>query len=329
MRKNSKVPKIIELIEQGCTAKEIVDKVGCTRANVHATAQRYGLTLKLTDRCKFSQKDYEKMRELKRKGLSCKEIAKIYNSSECTIKKITRGSGQKFRNQYSVDSFNSEEHARIKINTYLLNRNIEYAGNYTGCDNPVDLRCKNCGSVFTRSMCSVRNNKVQCPKCTERIRQDKAEKLEEERLNKIALREKARREKAIAKAEKVKARIHECPVCGNITSNRKYCSDRCANKVYNKNKDISRRGKIKSATLDKDISLDKLYRRDSGICYICGLKCKYDDGVWRDGTFIAGDYYPSIEHIKPLSKGGKHSWDNIKLAHRICNAYKGAKEFGA
>lgn len=326
MRSNTKVPRIIELIEQGCTAREIADQVSCTRMNVHFVAKRYGLDLKLADRCKFSLEDKASMRELKHSGLTNSEIAEIYNSSESTIKKITSGSGQQYHNQYSINSFDSEGHAKMMINNYLCDRNIEYAGNYTGCDDPVDLRCIKCGTVFTRSMRTVRQKKTRCPECSNRLKQEKAKKLEEEHLFKIELKEKAKKEKEIANAKRIMAKIHDCPVCGNTTSKRKYCSDRCAQRIYNKNKDVGRRNKIKAARVDKDISLDKLYRRDNGICYICGMKCEYDDGVWRGDTFIAGNYYPSIDHVKPLSKGGVHSWDNIKLAHRICNSLKGIND---
>ena len=33
----------------------------------------------------------------------------------------------------------------------------------------------------------------------------------------------------------------------------------------------------------------------------------------------------SKDHIIPLAKGGEHSWDNIQLAHRICNSLKADK----
>lgn len=39
-------------------------------------------------------------------------------------------------------------------------------------------------------------------------------------------------------------------------------------------------------------------------------------------TFIAGNMYPSIDHVRPLSRGGLHEWGNVKLAHRICNSIK-------
>lgn len=74
--------------------------------------------------------------------------------------------------------------------------------------------------------------------------------------------------------------------------------------------------------VDKDITVEGLFRRDKGICYLCGRECSFDDYVIRDGVFIAGDWYPSIDHVIPLSKGGVHSWDNVKLAHRRCNLIK-------
>lgn len=76
---------------------------------------------------------------------------------------------------------------------------------------------------------------------------------------------------------------------------------------------------------DKDITLEKLYNRDRGICALCGEHCNYDDYILKDKTFIAGNDYPSIDHIKPLSKGGSHTWDNVQLAHKRCNSIKSNK----
>ena len=40
------------------------------------------------------------------------------------------------------------------------------------------------------------------------------------------------------------------------------------------------------------------------------------------GHFIAGGRYPSIDHASPVAKGGAHTWDNVRLAHRDCNSVK-------
>jgi 5-methylcytosine-specific restriction endonuclease McrA len=59
---------------------------------------------------------------------------------------------------------------------------------------------------------------------------------------------------------------------------------------------------------------------------LCGEKCNWDDIEYKDGKAKAGESYPSIDHIIPLSKGGTQSWENVKLAHRHCNSIKGVYE---
>ena len=76
---------------------------------------------------------------------------------------------------------------------------------------------------------------------------------------------------------------------------------------------------------DRDITLEKLYNRDRGICALCGKPCDYEDYVFRGAVFIAGNDYPSIDHIEPLSKGGSHTWENVQLAHKLCNSIKADK----
>jgi hypothetical protein len=66
------------------------------------------------------------------------------------------------------------------------------------------------------------------------------------------------------------------------------------------------------------IDIRDVYVRDNGICRICG------EAV--DVALV----YPeknskSLDHIKPLSKGGSHTWGNVQLAHLICNLRKGIK----
>ncbi len=73
-----------------------------------------------------------------------------------------------------------------------------------------------------------------------------------------------------------------------------------------------RRAAKYGAVIDKDITIAKLYERDEGICGICQEKCNWGD--------------KSMDHIKPLSKGGTHTWDNVQLAHLVCNSKKGNKD---
>ncbi len=138
-----------------------------------------------------------------------------------------------------------------------------------------------------------------------------------------------RRIKNFVSVEKV------CKYCGSpfMTEYKKsktFCSEECKNKhdhYMSKLAEKRREGRITSLDrLDRDITLEKLYNRDGGICALCGKSCDYEDYVFQGAVFIAGNDYPSIDHIEPLSKGGSHTWDNVQLAHKICNSKKSNRE---
>ena len=94
-------------------------------------------------------------------------------------------------------------------------------------------------------------------------------------------------------------------------------------KAYHTSTKIKKR--CKNPKVDSNISLLALFARDGGICKICGLPCDYTDYELDGKYFIAGNLYPSIDHVKPLSKGGSHTWDNIQLVHKRCNSIKSNK----
>lgn len=48
-------------------------------------------------------------------------------------------------------------------------------------------------------------------------------------------------------------------------------------------------------------------------------QCDWNDRSWN-GVF--GALYPTVDHITALANGGGHTWDNVQLAHAICNSYK-------
>lgn len=84
---------------------------------------------------------------------------------------------------------------------------------------------------------------------------------------------------------------------------------------------------VKTYCIRHDLKYTKEERteRDNGVCWLCGKTCDWSNYEIVDGTFIAGNQYPSIDHVIPLAKGGTHTWDNVKLAHRICNSIKSDK----
>lgn len=58
-----------------------------------------------------------------------------------------------------------------------------------------------------------------------------------------------------------------------------------------------------------------LVERDQGICGICEEDVEDTEGPMR----------PSIDHVIPLARGGRHEIANLQLAHYRCNLSKGAR----
>lgn len=134
------------------------------------------------------------------------------------------------------------------------------------------------------------------------------------------------RQKLEAKRQKQLAKMHECPICGTATSRPKFCCKACANKAENRKCEIRRRHKLReNGKVDYSISLEALILRDKNVCHICKGQCDLSDCRTVDGTFIAGNLYPSIDHVLAVANGGTHQWSNVKLAHRICNSNKNAE----
>lgn len=70
---------------------------------------------------------------------------------------------------------------------------------------------------------------------------------------------------------------------------------------------------------DRGIHWTTVGPREDWICYLCGGEVEKVGGI---GKFPQG---AQIEHIIPISKGGSHTWDNVKLSHRSCNIKKSNK----
>lgn len=117
----------------------------------------------------------------------------------------------------------------------------------------------------------------------------------------------------------------ECAICGETfetwKSRQMCCSDECR-KIY---KNSRRDKRLKDIVVDKDISVQKLAKRDNNQCQLCGRFVDWNDKHIVNNITVCGNMYPSIDHIIPISSGGLHSWDNVQLAHRVCNSRKNNK----
>lgn len=172
------------------------------------------------------------------------------------------------------------------------------------------IRCRACGSIVDRARSTIRKKNISCDGC-------KAVRDRETALARLAV-------VLSVYAESKKPKV--CESCGKTFysrySTKKYCSDRCKAKAKRKRNghtdDYRHRARKYGCEYEPGITLKKVYERDHGICQICGLAVDWSDNTWGK----TGAFYPSIDHIKAFANGGSHTWDNVQLAHIICNSYK-------
>lgn len=231
-------------------------------------------------------------------------------------------------NQYTNETQETKEkRARNKVAMYAPS--FEYAGNYGGSEGYVDIRCKVCGTVQSKAMITLRQRHARCEVCYRKeIEADRAKKRQAKEQRKEERAERAERAAWNRYERSIKQeRFAVCKRCGGLfqttKANAVYCSSECFKREVNSSHKDKRIDRLSAVVVDKDIRLDRLAKRDRNICTLCGKPVDWEDCFTReDGTFIAGDWYPSIDHIVPLSLGGKQSWDNVQLTHRRCNYLK-------
>lgn len=326
---NTRAEHALFLIQEGHTAQDIMNLLGYSNPSaVYNLARSHNLKI-----CKAHAQQHDEMRRYKADGHTMQEVADKFGVSKGTAQQICKGIApqESHRAPSNKGTLQNIDNVVSIINERA--EGFEYAGNYTGTNGTVDLRCKTCGYVHTHSWWGIRRNGVKaCPNCQkiekQKREQEQKEVAEKKRKEKRINSERKKQGKQAIRLLRHALKLHRCPVCGSITDRKIYCSDKCKARANETKKDLNRRKKIQNALVDKDISLQKLYERDKGICSICGGKCDWDDHHYKGRYFIVGKTYPTIDHVIPLSKGGQHSWDNVKLAHQSCNSAKGANLVG-
>jgi len=113
----------------------------------------------------------------------------------------------------------------------------------------------------------------------------------------------------------------ECAYCSNpfvipLSENaaNMYCSSRCYNKSSKK---VSGNPKKRAAHYNVEyeyINYRRVFDVDDWRCYICGVKTQKDN--------IYADDAAELDHVIPLSKGGPHTYDNVRCSCRKCNGDK-------
>lgn len=282
-----------------------------------------------------NEKAIVKTLRLQNKGY--KEIADIIGSTKQEVR------GYCNRNNltgFRANDYHGNQEDREKDFKELFERlynDYEYHSGFINRDSMFKCKCKKCGHIQERMAYYVQPSKadynIVCEGCNY-IKKSKQSLVDIllKRHNRL-VREQNLYAVQEYKAQRLKQlKDRECKECGVIytasQSNQVYCTRRCSDRHENRVKDINRRSKLKdNGNIQWDISLSKLIKRDNNVCYICNGKCNKKDYTRnKQGYFIVGKDYPSIDHVTPVSKGGTHTWDNIKLAHHYCNTIKNDKE---
>lgn len=275
---------------------------------------------------------------LRRSGKGYNEISRLTGLTKNDVGYICRRNGL---GGFVAGSFPLTE---TQVAAVVDQAGFEYVSGYSATKKPITVRCRQCGRTFDRQY-HIFSEVVkgtwqcanECPLC--RLDKQQAERDQKE-ANRKAEQERDAQERAQRKAEQLSRQVSDqlirrlatrvCKNCGkefcielSDYNSEIYCSEQCQKRNHDRIKRDKRIRRMKAREIDPDITLEKLFNRDSGICYLCGNKCNWEDWQTIDGQFVAGESYPSVDHVKPISKGGTHTWNNIKLACRHCNTIKG------
>ena len=77
-----------------------------------------------------------------------------------------------------------------------------------------------------------------------------------------------------------------------------------------------RRMRLRSALVEV-FDRSEIFERDAWVCQLC-MELTDRSAIWPDPLM------PSLDHIIPVSRGGKHSRANAQTSHLGCNIRKGA-----
>ncbi|MGW0626438.1 HNH endonuclease [Streptomyces sp. NPDC002758] len=77
-----------------------------------------------------------------------------------------------------------------------------------------------------------------------------------------------------------------------------------------------RRAQKRNTSSGEPVILSEIAERDGWRCHLCGDPVD-PELSWPDPLS------PSLDHVVPLSLGGPHTPENVRLAHLSCNSAKG------
>lgn len=247
-------------------------------------------------------------------GLTRKEIADKYGVHPENLTKRMRKLGvhavkkavkKSITKKICDDWHFVESHKTI---SETLQPNFEYLETL-GNKRRIRLKCRKCGGIAERAYSTVRQKNVICEDCEKKQKSENNLKHAQQDLINVLL--------SIKEAKTPK----QCVNCGRIFysqySNQLYCSGNCKSKKKG-NHTFRKRCRKYGVYFDSSIKKVEILKRDKYTCKICGKICNPNDKRW--GT--SGPDYPTIDHIIPLARGGKHIEQNLQCACGMCNSNK-------
>ena len=93
----------------------------------------------------------------------------------------------------------------------------------------------------------------------------------------------------------------------------------CSKECMRTEQHARRRAKIKSRRVDRGVNWRSAVKRFGWQCACCRCECVKPVGINAPDE-------ATLDHIRPLSKGGTHTWDNVQVMCRRCNTLKGDSE---
>lgn len=289
-------------------------------------------------------------------GHSVKDTASRFGVSTAQINNLAKRrhltNGRDWR---EARNEKQKEEAEQRLAKHLSAIGFKYLGGYTCKEGAAKAKCGKCGNIIERTVDHLQHGNVICPECSKREtarRNEEKRRLEKQQAEVRAIEREWYRLSHLPKDphkelhEEFLNRTGVCEICGKPYTVREYvescrlkkaqdngvCSLKCRKE---KTRRILRqahegreadnhchRARKYGVTYDTSITLKKLVDRKGLRCAICGGMCDWNDHSWSK---YSGPLYPSIDHIIPMSKGGSHTWDNVQVAHIICNSRKGDK----
>lgn len=333
------------LASEGLTCDEIVDRTGLTRDQVRHQLKRMGL---LTSKPRLTDEDALLAFQMLQEKFDWRLVTATIGHCEESLKRRMAQLGLTVPRASDIITKTCEmcggQYQGTRVSRYCSDECRRLARNASGrryyerkreSKEPpriVVAVCAFCGKSFEKPAWQSRK-KYCSPECCEKAyrtsekgRQARRQQRQRQRLRRPRVTLRAPRE------------TRKCTVCGaefecTVSSNRKYCSKKCAKKVGRKKwkrtpqgreakrREEQARRAAKRGAYVAPVYFKQIAERDKWTCQLCGKpvkrKAKAPDPL-----------APTLDHIIPLAKGGTHEPKNVQLAHFLCNALKSDREVG-